>query len=413
MLGQHLRFRRFGIGTGLPALVLFLATEAAPAQALAGSTDQVLHQFLDGKDGTNPADLAADNEGHLFGVARSNGGGGLGTLFELTQTNGVWSFKTIYTFTGNKAGSSPGAVTVDAAGNLYVSVGQGAYGEIAQFVPNGKGGWKVGKTYDFHNGGDGAYPNKVYVDASGNVWGSTSAGGIVDGPNGNLGVGWGTVYELSPAEHGWTEHTIYEFTGNLDGAFPQTNLVIGRNGDVYGGEPYGGTARLGTIFKFHDTGKGWKREAVYTFTGVTDGGWPTGKMVIDRAGNIYGETTHYTSLVFRVAPPDKGAARGTPWTFTAIGNFGADGAAGVAFDSAGNLDGVAGYGGAGPCGCGYVFSLTPTESGAWNENVLWTFGERPDAGSPDGELVAGAGGIVYGVSTRGGQGYGTVYSVTP
>jgi len=50
---------------------------------------------------------------------------------------------------------------------------------------------------------------------------------------------------------------------------------------------------------------------------------------------------------------------------------------GLIFDASGNLYGTTQEGGAHVCGaygpCGTVFELSPTAGGGWTENVLWNF----------------------------------------
>ena len=65
----------------------------------------------------------------------------------------------------------------------------------------------------------------VVLDASGNLYGTTEAGG----PNGS-----GTVYKLTPNGSGWTESLIYDFPNFNDGALPYGGLIFDRFGNLYG-----------------------------------------------------------------------------------------------------------------------------------------------------------------------------------
>jgi len=81
------------------------------------------------------------------------------------------------------------------------------------------------------------------MDAKGNLYGVTSDGG-------NSGCSCGVVYELSPLTGGeWSEKVLYAFQGGTDGAFPTGSLVVDAGGNVYGTTPDGGTNSAGTVFK--------------------------------------------------------------------------------------------------------------------------------------------------------------------
>ena len=125
------------------------------------------------------------------------------------------------------------------------------------------------------------------------------------------------------------------------------------------------------------------------------------------------------------APP----AAGGDWTYTTLYTFPLDRPPvqwPLAVGASGSLFGVTESGGyvGGFClyfeGCGTVFSLTPpaTAGGPWAEQILHLF--NPGAGDgnrPNGGLVIGPGGVLYGATPAGGEGYekggGTVFSLTP
>jgi hypothetical protein len=69
------------------------------------------------------------------------------------------------------------------------------------------------------------------------------------------------------------------------------------------------------------------------------------------------------------------------------------------------------------CGvyCGVVFELTPSRGGAWKETVLHNFTDRNGQGeSPEGTLLIGAHGTLYGTTAGGGINTGgTAFKVTP
>jgi hypothetical protein len=87
-------------------------------------------------------------------------------------------------------------------------------------------------------------------------------------------------------------------------------------------------------------------------------------------------------------------------TFKVLHSFGGpnDGAyptGPLLFDSQGNLYGVTG-GGPGEYGNGVVFELIPQEDGSWKEAILYTFAGGSDGAGPYGNVVFGASGSLYG-----------------
>ena len=84
---------------------------------------------------------------------------------------------------------------------------------------------------------------------------------------------------------------------------------------------------------------------------------------------------------------------------------------GVIFDSKQqNLYGITMIGGA--SGYGSVFELKRASSG-WKESLLYSFTGGADGSTPLGPLVFDKAGKIYGITTGGGAGFGTVFELTP
>lgn len=217
--------------------------------------------------------------------------------------------------------------------------------------------------YNFEAFPQGATPmSNLIADAAGNLYGTTYFGGPYQG---GLGVGLngsGTVFELSPASEGkWTEKVLYRFTGGNDGANPAAGLVFDTAGNLYG-------VTGQTAFKLSPLPQGeWTESTIHTFTGYpNDGIGADRSLIFDNAGNLYGTTfrggTYDSGIIFELSPGSGGS-----WTETILYNFsngqdGANPAAGLIFDSAGDLYGTTEGGGDANCeneGCGVVFELSP------------------------------------------------------
>ncbi len=156
--------------------------------------EQDLHVFS-GSDGKFPtAGLVADGNGNLYGATSTAGSNGGGTIFELSPSSGGWTFQVLYNLAGTGFGGGPQRnLMVDAAGNLYgTTYAEGAfgYGSVFKLSP-GSGGWTYTSLHDFTGATDGGYPlSQVVMDANGNLYGTTSAGGTGSECSGGCGVVW-------------------------------------------------------------------------------------------------------------------------------------------------------------------------------------------------------------------------------
>ena len=203
-----------------------------------------------------------------------------------------------------------------------------------------------------------------------------------------------------------TEKVVYSFQDNPDGRSPQASLVADSAGNFYGTTLFGGDADFGTVFELSppaSVGGAWTETILHSFQGASgnDGAFPTGTLVFDKQGNLYGTTqqgsanANNTGTIFELTPP---ATPGGTWTETILWTFPSDrskgyGPAGkLSIDAAGNLYGTTRFGEPAvkkSCTtCGVVFELVkPKISGqSWNERVLYNFGLVANDGislSPD------------------------------
>ncbi len=157
----------------------------------------VLHSFARyDRYGSRPVGgLLHDQTGNLYGTTALGGAGcggcGCGTAFEMINSD---TFSSLYTFTSPTSWWPQGpssSLVMDEAGNMYgTTVGDGAYGygSVFELSPT-VGGWTYTDLYDFTGGADGSGPSVLTMDASGNLWGTTVAGGA---------AGHGVIFEVTP-----------------------------------------------------------------------------------------------------------------------------------------------------------------------------------------------------------------------
>jgi hypothetical protein len=174
----------------------------------------------------------------------------------------------------------------DSGGNLYGPAASGGLpgcsgfgcGTIFQLSPSGSG-WTEQTLYSFHDSSDGSDPQGgVIMDAAGNIYGSTCCGN---------GTG-GTVFEVTPSGGNWAFNLLYSYNGT--GLGPQGKLVRDAAGSLYGASVFNGLFNEGVVFKLTPTSGGWIYTAIHDFTGGLDGEWPEGGLVTDGNGIIYGTT---------------------------------------------------------------------------------------------------------------------------
>lgn len=260
--------------------------------------EKVLYRFQkNGRDGLYPyAGLTLDASGNLYGTTVQGGSYNQGTVFKLTLSNNRWKEQVLHTFSGGGDGGQPlGSLTFDTAGNLYGTTsggGTGNKGVVFELVRGSNGRWKERVLHRF-SGPDGLSPYAgVIFDASGNLYGTTPYGGTGQGC---YGTSCGNVFELIPQSGGgWAATTLYSFSGNVDGAYPNGGVNFDAAGNLYGTTVNGGTtpfpAGFGAVYKLTNSGGSWSQAVLYTFGGGADGCFSYATLISDAAGNLYGTT---------------------------------------------------------------------------------------------------------------------------
>lgn len=278
--------------------------------------------------------------------------------------------------------------------------------------------------HEFTCGQDGKTPEAgLTIDRAGNLYGTTAFGGAYQS---------GNVFKLTHGNGNWILATLYEFKGGSDGAEPQSRVVFGPDGRLYGTTTQGGnncgySGGCGTAYSLSPPLTAcksalcsWQETVLYRF-GNLDGIYPeTGDLTFDQAGNVYGTTQNGGAsygggsnlgdgTVYELTP-----SRGN-WLESVVYSFagspdGSYPSAGVTFDNAGNLYGTTAEGGS--SNDGTIYRLTPSGSG-WNEGILYNFGGG-SGGNPYAGLITDESGDFYGVASGGGPGGdGTVFELSP
>jgi uncharacterized repeat protein (TIGR03803 family) len=309
----------------------------------------------------------------------------------------------LYTFTGGPDGAYPaGSLVRDASGNLYGVTSQGGLLSCKAY-PLGCGTiFKVDSSgketvlYSFSGGSDGAIPTgSLLRDSAGNLYGTTQSGGRSNG---------GVVFRLDPNNNLTVLYNFRFFRGY--GASPNGALVRDTSGNLYG-TTYagGGPVFCGTVFKISQSGVG---SVLHSFDG-TDGCGPRAGLTPDDAGNLYGTTEG--TIAFKGTAFKLSFDSGMTTVLHTFGSTNSDGCypdGALVRDSAGNL-----YGNTlscGDAGHGTTYKIDP----GGTETILYNFTGQTDGWNPWGTLAIDPKGTLYGVTNRGGaDGQGEVFKLTP
>jgi uncharacterized repeat protein (TIGR03803 family) len=332
-------------------LAVFASNEFAAAQ-----TFEVLHTFTFGADANSPAaGLTFDSAGNLYGTSTLGGAFNYGAVFKVDKSG---KEMVVQSFDFNDGWWPTASLIRDSEGRFYGTAGGGSgggkcgrgCGTVFSWDPSGK----LKRLFTFPGGAGGWNPvYNVTRDALGNLYGTTNYGGV---PGSCGGDTCGVVFKLG---HAGKETVLYAFQGGKDGGIPSGGLIRDAAGNLYGTAAEGGDAcswDCGVVFQVDPNGH---ETVLYSFTGQADGGGPVGGLVRDEAGNFYGT-----------------AASGGDWSNCTIG-------------------------------CGTVFKLDPEGK----ETVMYTFHGDTDGAIPEAGVIRDASGNLYGTTHNNGNSYGVVFKL--
>jgi uncharacterized repeat protein (TIGR03803 family) len=314
-----------------------------------------------------------------------------------------------YAFQGGSDGYAPeGNLLLDASSNLYGTTSRGGafgnprYGTVYKLASDGT------KTI-LHSFGalsdDGRYPDAGLVaDSAGNLYGTTSTGGA----NGFQG---GTVFKISPDGTETVLRSFCSAANCADGHDPEARLLLDNAGDLYGTTVSGGQFNEGTVFRISAQGA---FSVVYSFGAYSgDAAGPQAGLVADASGNLYGTTRGGgeggAGTVFEIAPS---GSESLLHQFHFLSNDGAEPEAEVLLDGKQNVFGTTLQDGTARDGTAFRIRANG------NFKILRQFGRSDRNGiGPDSALLS-MNGLLYGVTQFGGRGCrntgcGLVYQLTP
>jgi uncharacterized repeat protein (TIGR03803 family) len=314
------------------------------------------------------------------------------------------TFQVIHNFTGGDDCSTPGYTLLAGRKDfLGAAFGGGTTGNGIVFdLKQKSSGWTVKPVYNF--GDTEGAPGWGVTKFKGSLYTNALYAEVMDGP-------CGSALQLNPAKGGYQSVLMHTYVKKQDGC-PTGNLVLDASGNVYGVTQDGGAHGWGSIFELSNSGATWTETVLYSFAGGSDGGAPYAGPIFDGRGNLYGTATaggnagcgQGCGTVYELSPGQSGWTYSVLYRFTG-GNDGGQPTAGLVFDKVGNLYGAAESYGAN--GGGTVYELSPSGSN-WSFSLL---AGLPGTGGPVVSLTLDGARTIYGTSFFGTTGYGAVFRV--
>ena len=197
--------------------------------------------------------MTIGTDGNLYGTTYLGGPTGVGTVFQLTNNGGNWSNTTLYSFSGDDGGGPWAGIIRDRQGNSYGATGwDGANRAGTIFKIDSAGNFNL--LYTFTNPGLGGIligpgpAAKLMMDSAGNLYGTTYSDGA---------YGFGSVFKLLPSNGNWTYTSLHDFTGGADGGNPISDVVMDASGNLYGTTTGGGNT-IGLCYQGLGCGVVWE-----------------------------------------------------------------------------------------------------------------------------------------------------------
>jgi uncharacterized repeat protein (TIGR03803 family) len=246
--------------------------------------------------GTTPVGgLLIGADGTIYGTTSAGGTGqgrngsqGAGIIFRMNTDGG--GFTKLHDFDGALNGGPQGMMIFGQDGAIYgTQYGGGQFNQGVIFRMDTSGNYQV--IYDFKginqpgNSTDGANPNgRLALGPDGTIYGTTEFGGSPSS--------FGTAWSIQQVNGSWVYKQLFRFGFNKAGNTPNSGLIFGRDGALYGTTSGGGQFGGGVIYRLVPTVASgqytWTYQTLFDFQPLSaTGDTPTADLLYAN-GNLYG-----------------------------------------------------------------------------------------------------------------------------
>lgn len=234
---------------------LYGATDICIFKLAPPSPSSIAWKFQPLSSGGASSHITRASTGAIYGSVYNWGQFGAGYIFKaMPPVSGRepwnWAITHIHSF-NNFNGKNPSSrIIFNSRGEIYGTTRYGGpydAGTVYRLTPpaSGQGLWTATVLHNFNNS-TGKFPERsaVILDAKGALYGTTREGGR---------YGSGTVFKLTPPVSGlgpWRKTVLADFGSSFsDGFYPESGVILGPKGELYGTTSYLGADNMGTIFK--------------------------------------------------------------------------------------------------------------------------------------------------------------------
>lgn len=350
---------------------------------------------LSGENGINPlGSMIEASNGKLYGVAKG-GTLGSGVIFEYDFISNVYTKK--FDFSGVNGVNPLASLLYATNGKLYGTTQTGGannLGVIFEYDPFNN---IYIKRFEFSST-DGFYPQAPLIQASnGKLYGMTLQGGNNDE---------GLIFEYDITSNSYMKRVDFS---KAIGRWPQSSLIEGTNGKLYGMTPSGGINDFGVIFEYEIANNVYTKKIEFN---RMEGAFPAGALIQASNGKLYGTT---------VAGGYDGidGERGVIYEYDLATNLytkkieftsanGSNSYSSLIQASNGKLYGTTVAGGSNDGGVIFEYDFV---SNVYTKKVDFT---GIDGSRPISSLIQGSNGNLYGTTINGGDyGFGVIFEYNP
>ena len=389
--------------------------------------------FERGPKGARPVGkLVKAANGKLYGVTKKAGAADSGVLYRYNPQNGQYKKLVDFTNGGYPRGGLIEAPNGSLYGMTFRGGGNGA-GIIFKYNPANQ---QYQKVHEFTGYGGYGPAGRLMQANNGLLYGMTNGGGQESG---------GVLFAFDPAMD--TFQVVHDFDEEKAGGQPNGSLIQASNGKLYGVLPRGeGIRKNGAIFSYDPAKDSFRK--IRDFFG-TKGGEPVTRLIEVKPNVLYGvcnsvQDPNNRGAIFKyhIGRDQLSFPKLTRGRYNEAFMLGQDGKlyhpeGGIySFDTASKqiqrefefqqplkgkgpesrllrtdnnqLYGITAYGG--KHGDGVLFRYDPYQQALIKEV---DFKSKPRGANPRGDLMQADNGNIYGLTTRGGNGTGVIFSFDP